>query len=102
MVRIAGSSESRSASFTASGFGNWFRKRCDEAGLGHCSAHGLRKVGATFAAENGATESQLMAVCEWDSSKQAALYTRNANRKRLVAASMHLINLESVSYFSGE
>ena len=26
-------------------FGNWFRKRCDEAGLPeHCSAHGLRKA----------------------------------------------------------
>jgi hypothetical protein len=24
--------------FTASGFGNWFRARCDEAGLPHCSA----------------------------------------------------------------
>jgi hypothetical protein len=25
--------------FTAAGFGNWFRDRCDEAGLSHCSAH---------------------------------------------------------------
>jgi integrase len=31
--------------FSAAGFGNWFRKRCNEAGLPHCSAHGLRKVG---------------------------------------------------------
>ena len=29
------------------------RERCDEAGLLHCSAHGLRKAGATIAAENG-------------------------------------------------
>jgi hypothetical protein len=26
--------------FTAAGFGNWFRDRCDEAGLTHCAAHG--------------------------------------------------------------
>ncbi len=42
--------------FTAAGFGNKFRAWCNEAGLQHCSAHGLRKAGATIAAENGATE----------------------------------------------
>ncbi len=32
--------------FTAAGFGNWFRDRCNEAGLPEgCSAHGLRKAG---------------------------------------------------------
>ena len=28
--------------FHVKGFGNWFRKRCDEAGLPQCSFHGLR------------------------------------------------------------
>ena len=28
--------------FTEAGFGNWFRDRCNEAGLKDCSAHGLR------------------------------------------------------------
>ena len=31
--------------FSAAGFGNWFRKRCVEAGLNGFSAHGLRKAG---------------------------------------------------------
>ena len=75
--------------YTPAGFGNWFRRRCDEAGLHHCSAHGLRKAGATIAAENGATEHQLMAIFGWDSPKQAAVYTRRANRKRLAADAMH-------------
>ena len=75
--------------FTPAGFGNWFRKRCDEAGLPHCSAHGLRKTGATIAAENGATEHELMAIFGWDSPKQAALYTRRANRKKLAAQAIH-------------
>jgi hypothetical protein len=35
--------------------------RADEAGLPKCSAHGLRKAGATITAENGATDRQLMA-----------------------------------------
>ena len=83
--------------YTAPGFGNWFRRRCDEAGLPHCSAHGLRKAGATIAADNGATEHQLMAIFGWDSPKQAALYTRKANRKRLAAEAMHkLVPQESV------
>lgn len=77
--------------FTPDGFGNWFRDRCNEAGLPHCSAHGLRKAGATIAAENGATEHQLMALYGWESPKQAAVYTRKANRKRLSGDAMHLV-----------
>ena len=69
--------------FTANGFGNWFRKRCNEAGLPHCTAHGLRKAGATIAAENGATDRQLMALYDWTSAKQANVYTAAADRKRL-------------------
>jgi integrase len=83
--------------YTPAGFGNWFRRRCNEAGLQHCSAHGLRKAGATIAADNGATEHQLMAIFGWDSPKQAALYTRKANRKRLAAEAMHkLVPAKSV------
>jgi integrase len=48
--------------FTSNGFGNRFRKWCDDADLPHCSVHGLRKAGTTIAAENGATEHQLMAI----------------------------------------
>lgn len=51
--------------------------------LTHCSARGLRKAGAPIAAENGATEHQLMAIYGWQSPKQAALYTRKVNRHRL-------------------
>ncbi len=78
-------------SYSRNGFSNWFRRRCNEAGLRHCSAHGLRKAGATIAAENGATEHQLMAIYGWESPKQAAIYTRKANRKRLAAGAMHLL-----------
>jgi integrase len=70
-------------SFTANGFGGWFRARCDEAGLPHCTAHGLRKAGAAIAAEQGATDRQLMALFDWSSEKQANVYTQAANRKRL-------------------
>ena len=83
--------------FTAGGFGNWFRDRCDEAGLPQCSAHGLRKAGATMAAENGATDRQLMALYDWTSEKQANAYTAAANRKRLAADAARLIGDQTVN-----
>ena len=77
--------------FTANGFGGWFRKRCDEAGLPHCSAHGLRKAGAAIAAERGATDRQLMALYGWTSSSQATVYTAAANRKILAGEAARLL-----------
>src|SRR5690606_22897046 len=56
--------------FTANGFGNWFRKRCDEADLPHCAAHGLRKAAATRLADNGATEHEIMSVTGHQTSKE--------------------------------
>ena len=77
--------------FTSNGFGNWFKKRCREAGLAHCSAHGLRKAGATIAAEGGATAHELMAIFGWQDIKQAQRYTEKARRKRLAGNKMHLL-----------
>jgi integrase len=79
--------------FTSNGFGNKMRDWCNAAGLPHCSAHGLRKAGATFASENGATTQQLMSLCGWDSIKQAETYTKRANRRRLARSSIHLVAL---------
>src|SRR5258708_1970091 len=80
--------------FTDAGFGNKMRQWCDEAGLPECTAHGVRKAGATIAAENGATAHQLMAIFGWDTLKQAEVYTKAANQKRLAENSMHLIEAQ--------
>ena len=77
--------------FTANGFGGWFRDRCDEADLHLCTAHGLRRAGATFAAENGATVSQLMAIFGWATAKQAVHYVEEANQPKIAGSAMHLI-----------
>jgi integrase len=77
--------------FTDGGFGNKFRGWCDQANLPQCSAHGLRKAGATIAANNGATARQLMAIFGWDTIKQAEHYTRKADQKQLAEAAMHLL-----------
>lgn len=81
--------------FTSNGFGNWFRKRCNEAGLPHCSAHGLRKAGATILADNGATEHELMSAYDWMSPKQAAHYTKKANRRRLAQTGLAKLLFDS-------
>jgi integrase len=78
-------------SFTSNGFGNRFRKWCDEAGLPYCSAHGLRKAGAAIAAEHGATETQLMAIFGWKTMKEAERYTRAARQKVLAGSAMRLL-----------
>jgi integrase len=78
--------------FTAAGFGNWFRRVCNEAGLPkRCSSHGLRKAAATRAAERGATTTQLMAWFGWKTVDEAERYTRSADRKQAAAALGKLI-----------
>jgi len=77
--------------FGRKGFGNKMRRWCDEAGLSECTAHGLRKAGATIAAENGATGHQLMAIFGWRTLKQAELYTRAAEQKRIAGSAMSLL-----------
>jgi integrase len=69
--------------FTSAGFGNWFRECCDEAGLPHCSAHGLRKAAATRMAEHGGTTHQLMSWFGWTSVSEAERYTKKADRARI-------------------
>jgi len=80
--------------FTSNGFGNKFRGWCDQAGLHHCSAHGLRKAGATIAAENGASAPQLMALFGWANLKEADTYTKKVDRDRLALEAAQLVVLE--------
>jgi integrase len=70
---------------TKESFGNAFKEACRAAGINENkkAAHGLRKVGATRAAENGATVAELEALFGWRGGGMAALYTREANRARL-------------------
>jgi integrase len=74
--------------FTAAGFGNWFRDRCNEAGLPNCSAHGLRKATAARLAEQGATPHEIMAVTGHQSLEEIERYTRAARRAGLADSAM--------------
>ncbi len=66
-------------------FGIWFRRACNAAGCPG-SAHGLRKAGATRAAENGATVAQLRALFGWRDDQMPSLYTRSADTAKLAMA----------------
>lgn len=65
--------------YTAAGFGNAFRQWCDEAGLPHCSAHGLRKALAVRLAELGATTHQIKDTLGHETLSEAARYTKDAD-----------------------
>jgi len=78
------------APFTAAGFGNWFRDRCNEAGLPQCSAHGLRKVAATVVANAGGSGDQIKAVTGHKSLAEVAHYTRSVDQLRLARQTMAL------------
>lgn len=78
--------------FSEKGLGNKMRDWFDEAELFHCSSHGIRKADATIAAENGATGHELMGMMGWTTLKQAEIYTRKADRKKLAnSGSTHLL-----------
>jgi integrase len=68
-----------------------FREACNAAGVFGKSAHGLRKAGATRAADNGATVYELEAIFGWQGGSMAALYTQAANRKRASQRAMAMM-----------
>lgn len=72
---------------TKESFGNFFRDACNAAGV-EKSAHGVRKIGATRAANNGATVAELEAIFGWEGGRMASLYTRAADRVRLAKSAM--------------
>ena len=85
----------RGMPFVKESFGNWFGDVCRKTGCPG-SAHGLRKAGAARAADNGASDRQLMALFGWKDAKMAGHYTRKADRRRLAADAAKLLSSEQV------
>ena len=81
--------------FTAGRFGHWFRAQCDEAGLAHCTFHGLRKAAARRLAEAGCTPHEIAAITGHATLKEIERYTKAASRKRLAAAAMDKVRTAS-------
>ncbi|WP_273721241.1 MULTISPECIES: tyrosine-type recombinase/integrase [unclassified Bartonella] len=67
---------------TKESFGVLFYNACIQAGIKK-SAHGLRKLAATRAANSGATVSQMKALFGWENDTMPSYYTKSADRKKL-------------------
>jgi hypothetical protein len=80
----------RGQPLTKESFGNLFRAACTAAGVAK-SAHGVRKIGATRAANAGATVAELEAIFGWQGGGMASLYTRTADRARLAKGAMSML-----------
>jgi integrase len=74
--------------FTAAGFGNWFRARCNEAGLPHCSAHGLRKAFLRRMAEAGCSEDYIASISGHRDTREIRTYVQAANKARMATDGM--------------
>jgi integrase/recombinase XerD len=74
--------------FTANGFGNKFKDWCRQAGLPHCSSHGLRKATAAALAEAGATPHEIMAITGHQTLDEVERYTKAARRTKLADEAM--------------
>lgn len=74
--------------YTVNGLGNKMRDWCNDAGLPHCSAHGLRKAAARRAAEAGASNQELKAVGGWTTDRQVAVYTAAVEQERMAKQAM--------------
>jgi integrase len=77
-------------------FGNWFGKMCAQAGV-QSRAHGIRKTVAQRLAEAGGSNAELKALFGWSSDAMAALYTRNADKKKLAEAAAEKLKANSLS-----
>lgn len=83
--------------FTDAGMGNRMRKWCDDAGLPHCSMHGLRSAMSRRLAESGATDAEGQAVTGHKKPSTFAKYRAKANR--IALADRAVSNLGELAVF---
>ena len=74
--------------YTKESFGNWFKEACVEAGLPHCSAHGLRKASLRRMAELEMANKTMKSVSGQSSDRTLAIYTDDANQTALADAAI--------------
>lgn len=72
----------RGTPYTKESLGNWFKKQCVEAGLPHCSAHGLRKAAARRMAELGLSNQLIKSITGHATDSEVSRYTKNADQAR--------------------
>ena len=80
---------SQGQSFTDAGFTNWFRDRCNEAGLPNgLSAHGLRKARARRIADKNLGAHAVAAITGHTTLSEVQRYTATFDRQKLAMEAM--------------
>lgn len=65
-----------------------FKRWCQDADLGHLSAHGVRKGLAEILAELGCSQYEIMAILGHSEAKTSEVYTRRVERWKLALVAM--------------
>jgi len=91
----------RGRPFTADSFSGWFAKCCEEVGLPHCSAHGLRKAACRRLADAGCTALEIASISGHASLKEVARYTAQADRAKLARSAVAKIRTATSSVQPG-
>lgn len=78
----------RGAPYAKESLGNWFRERCDEAGLQGYSLHGLRKAASRRMAEVGLSNQLIKAITGHVTDSEVSRYTRDAEQQRMADLAM--------------
>jgi integrase len=69
-----------------------FKRWCKDAGIGHLSAHGVRKGLAELLAHLGCSQYEIMAILGHSEAKTSEVYTRRVERWRLALGAMNRVN----------
>lgn len=77
--------------FSVNGFGNWFKDKCERAGLPQCTLHGLRKALARRGAERGVSQQGLKALGQWSGDREVAVYVAGANQRKLAETALDAV-----------
>lgn len=78
----------RGKPYTKESLGNWFKKQCIEAGLPHCSAHGLRKAASRRMAEIGLSNQLIKSITGHATDSEVSRYTKNADQAERAGKAM--------------
>lgn len=70
-----------------------FKRWCSDAGLGHLSAHGVRKGLAELLAELGCSQYEIMAILGHSEAKTSEVYTRRVERWKLAKMAVERIDV---------
>lgn len=87
----------RGRPYSAASFGNMFRQWCDDAGLPHCTAHGLRKAISRRMAEEGIGNAGIKSVTLHSGDDEVAIYVADANQRLLAKESIDRISSRELS-----